>query len=402
MSAGRALIGIAPLYLLCVLAGCQEMWYQEQRLEAQRKWVGLRADIKLRLAAEQIENGRISSACETLAEAIALDAADPTPHRIMAECQLELGDLTAAHHAARRAVALGGNSGELAYLQGVIAEHRAGNEEALKHFLEAVRLEPDNTDYASAATECLVSLGRADEAVSLVSGQLQRRPTDGRLRRLRAHVLLLLNQREQAAADFEAAGQLLDSSPSDAGEYGLLLVSLGRYARALAELQPLVERPAESEKVSPAVLRGVAECHIRLGEPNRARQLLREHVRQTPDDGRGWWLLAQSNLSLGDWDAVRDCVERGEQLASRASDWTLLRAYLSWRDGDSDTTASLLESILHQRPDDVVVLGFLAQVHERLADYGRARREYEAVLRLDPEAAWVRARLEAGVGSAGD
>ena len=61
---------------------------------------------------------------------------------------------------------------------------------------------------------------------------------------LRAQVHLLLDEPELAVEDFKSAESLLADAPGMSEEFGLLLVRIGRYAEALALLQPLVESAA--------------------------------------------------------------------------------------------------------------------------------------------------------------
>ena len=413
MSADRSLAGverravlarvipvIATACALVTSTGCQLPPHQTQQLAAEQNWNRVRAELKLGLANEQFEDGRVHEAVATLREAVALDPKNPTYQRVLAKCYLEQGVLTAASEAVDHAKRLGDTSAELAYTQGMIAERRSRAEDALRHYRKAAGLEPNSVDYLLAAAECLVTVGCAGEAKAFVDEQLRRLQGDGQLLLLRARISVLLGDLMSAAADFEAAGDCLTDAPWAAEEYGLLLARLGRYAEASAVLRPLVEladqtseASVEAVPVSSSVLRALAICHARAGTPEQSRKLLEEHLRQSPDDARAWWLLAESLMRLGDWDGVQHCVERGERIAPETSHWKLLRAYLAWHGGDLATTAALLESILTDRPSDVLAHRFLGRVYERGNDFDRARGHYETALEIDPDDAWVRARL---------
>lgn len=387
----------------CTLAtdsGCQLPSHKTQKLEAEQDWNRVRAEFKLGLANQQLEHGRVSEAVATLQEAVALDLRSPTYHRILARCYLEQGALTAARDATELAKQLGDTSAELAYTQGMIAERGSRDEEALRYYLEAAELEPTNMDYLLAAAEYLVTVGRADEAKAFLDEQLRRLQGDGQLLLLRARICVLLGDPEQAAADFEAAEDLLADAPWAAEEFGLVLVRLGRYAEALAVLRPLVEaegRLSEEEPgalpASAAVVRALATCQNRVGKPAKAKLLLEEHLRQSPDDGRAWWLLAESLMRLGDWDGVQHCIQQGEQTAPGTPHWRLLRACLAFHGGDMAAATTLLESVLSERPDNVLAHCLLGQVHEQRDELERARDHYETALRIDPDVPWARARL---------
>jgi Tfp pilus assembly protein PilF len=391
---------LAGVCALVIGSGCQLPSHQEQKRQAQQDWRLLRAEFMLQLGGQQLGDGRIREAVVSLQETAALDPTDATPHLLLAKCYLEQGALDSALEASDLAKSLGGSSAESAYMRGMIAERRSHNEEALEWYGKSARLEPTNLDYCLATAECLVTTGRAIEAKALLDEQLRRLEGNEQLLLLRARVCAHLGDLEQAAADFEAAGGIPTETGWAAEEYGLVLVRLGRPAQALAVLRPLMESASQSLgeepgalPLSPAGVRALATCYQQTGAVVRARTLLEEHLRLSPNDARAWYLLAKSHIEAGQWEGARHCVLRGEQAAPRMSDWRLLRACLAWHDGDLAASASHLESILTENCDDALAHCFLGQVREQGNEPDRARAHYETALQIEPDDAWALAGL---------
>lgn len=382
---------VVTLFAAVTNIACHESAQRDRQLEAEAEWKRVRAEFKVRLANEQVKDGRVEEALEVLHEAVALDPSAPAHHILLAKCYLEKGDLAAACAAIDHAEAVSGTSAEIAYARGMIAERRAWHDEAMQHYLEAVNLEPANVDYVLAAGELLVAVGRAAEAKAFLDEQIQDLHATELLLLLRARICVLLSDLEQAAADFRAAEDLLVDHRWAAEQYGLVLVRLGRHAKALAVLRPLVESADRLPDMtsaavanSPAAVRALATCHLRLKSPQQAKSLLEEHVQRYSEDGRAWWLLAESCVRLGDWNGALDSAKRGERVAPGMSGWKLLRAYSTQNSGDTETAITCLKSILSKQPNDVLAHVLLAQVYEQSDNLDLALSHYETAHRLDP------------------
>ena len=109
----------------------------------------------------------------------------------------------------------------------------------------------------------------------------------------------------------------------------------------------------------------LATCYNRVGAPWKAKQLMEDHLRESPSDGRGWWIKAESLMRVTDWEGAQHCIERGEEQTHQIADWGILRACLDWRLGDVDGAAAILESLVAEKPDDPLARRLLAHVYNR-------------------------------------
>ncbi|MCH7814286.1 MAG: tetratricopeptide repeat protein [Planctomycetes bacterium] len=242
---GRIPRAATALAALIALAGCHGVTHQQQRDQAERHWSQVRARVKLQLATQQYEVGQIEAAITTVREAIGLDPISVPSHLLLSRAFLEQGDLPNAGRVLDAAEGLGLEAAELCYMRGVIAERSRRLVEALADFERAARLDPDQKDYLVARAECLVAVGRPEEACALVVESADRFDRDGTLDTLLAEILLLLHDEAGAAAAFRRALPLVDDNELVVEQYGLLLTRLNRPAEALAVLQPLVENRRE-------------------------------------------------------------------------------------------------------------------------------------------------------------
>jgi tetratricopeptide (TPR) repeat protein len=362
---------VLGLLLPAMNVGCHHGDRRRPASETAQDWERLRAQFKLRLASDQLEQGHVLEAMATLQKAATLDTKNPAYHQMLARCYLETSSPAEARNAILQAERLGAPPAPLAYLRGILAERQSDYEEALRCYRKAVELVPANVDYRLAVAECLVSLDRAAEAKAFLDDELSGSEGEEQLTLLRAQVHLLLDDLEAAAADFEAAEGLLAGLPWLAEEFGLVLVRLGRYAEGMALLRSYVESASESSyetsgasPASGAAVRGLATCYNRLGTPENARELMEDHLRRSPQDGRGWWILAESLVRLGDLEEAQRSIDLGKKHAPRVSDWRLLEAYLAWKQGDADRTTLLMGPVIADRPDDALAHWFLVRAHE--------------------------------------
>lgn len=367
----RCPVFVFPL-VVCLSAldtGCHQSAFQKDRQSAEQDWDRLRGEFKLRIAMEQIERGHVHEAMASLRKVIALDPKNPAVYRLLARCQLEMSSLSAVTKSLNQAERLGDASAELHYMKGMLAERESRFKEALQHYRLAAEQEADHIDYLLAVAESLMHLGRVVDANALLDEHIQTGNADAQLTLLRAQTHLLLDKPEAAAADFEAAEDLLSGAAWAAEDYGLLLVRLGRLFQAVAVLRPIVESGQQSLQTesgprhpSGAAVRGLATCYLRLGAPGKARKLLVDHLTRAEDDGRAWWLLAETMIQLEGWDDARDSIRQGRVATPQIPKWDLLEACVAWRQGDLEKTALLLEAVVIHKPQNDAAQWFLAQV----------------------------------------
>ena len=407
---------ILPLAMLLVLfaaAGCTT--HAQRRVQAERHWNQVRARVRYQLASQQFERGQIEAAVETVNEAIAADDSSADQYLLLAHCLLEQGKLTSARAAVARAQRCGQPTtgepsvqpvGEAEYTLGLIAERSDQLDAALDHYRRARSRDEAVVDYLVAEVECLTALGRPDEALALLSENIGRFDPDGTLEALRAHICVLIGDRETAVHAFRLA---MERSGCGTGlragrtpgwcdvmieEYGVLLSETGRYSEAVALLHPYVEAHGH---VSPSVAAALAAGCLATDRTAEAKRLLREEVRRSPRHAKCWMLLARASILTNDWMTARRCADRlvsAEGRVPRSAQAHLLRGFVCWRQSDLPGAEESLRRALSIDSNDPLTHCVIGRVLEDTGRRVAARDHYRRALQIDPHFAWAKHLLD--------
>ncbi|MBU0716764.1 MAG: tetratricopeptide repeat protein [Planctomycetes bacterium] len=390
----RAVV-IASLLLVLPQFGCTS--HSDRRVQAERRWNQVRARIKYDLASQQFERGRTETAIETVSEAIAADPSSADQFLLLAHCNLEQGKLVSARKAAEQAKRCAPDMADIDYTLGVIAERSEQWEAALEHYRRARSQDENVVDYVVAEAECLAVAGRLEEAIALVTANIQRFDSDGTLETLLAEICLLTGDKETALNGLSLAIERSGCQPGRTEgrggcttlieEYGRLLSETGRHAQAVALLHPYVEARSDAP---PSVVTALCVGYLETGRTSEARRLLREEVKRRPDHAKGWMLLARASVMTDDWTTARRCADQLERLVPHSSHAHLLRGFVCWRQDDLPAAVDSLQRALAIDPDDALAHCLIGQV---LEDLGRppaaTKAHYERALQIDPQFAWA-------------
>ena len=330
-------------------------------MQAEQRWNSIRGRVKYQLARQQYEAGLLIECTGTVAEAISLEPFHADAYILLARANLDLGKPATAQEALEVARRAGFNSADLLYTEGVILEQRGRIEAALAKYTPACELETGNVDYLVARAECLVALGRAEEARAFLKDRADGVDDAGTVAALSAHIALLLGNQEEAARAFGDALIAAGDSAMVAEAFGLLLVRMGRYAEALSLLRPLVENPSALHATG-AVRRGLARCYLALRDPTSAKATLTEYAGAHPEDAPAQLLLAKAAIASGDlWTAVR-AVDMAEQRGPYNPEVAFVRAVIDWKDGEYAAAERWLTGVLERNPGDVDARSLLGEV----------------------------------------
>jgi Tfp pilus assembly protein PilF len=278
-------------------------------------------------------------------------------------------------------------------MRGVMLERSRQVSSALQSYERARQLDPAEKDYLVAEAECLVALGRTEEARQRVLEAIDDFERDGTLDTLVAEISMLLGQDEDAAAAFRRAMPLLGENDLVAEEFGLLLVRMDRFAEAVSVLQPLFERAGD--ETPGLVVRALARSHLELGRADTAEQILRDRLRKRPEDGEAWLLRAEAAIGCRDIAAAERHIEAALRLAPGDQQAHLLHGYVAWRQGALAEAAASLRKSLELDPDNVLAHCLMGQALVDAGHISQAREHWRRALQIDPGSHWAKAGLDA-------
>lgn len=381
------------LILILCNATCQHTSHNTLRDTAQSDWNRVRARYKMNMAKQKFENGRVEEAISIVQDAARLDSQQSIYFRSLATYQLELGNIEKSQQAIDHAKTLGDETPELAYIEGILAERQLDTVKALELFRKAVDLNPANVDYILATTETLVEFNMLESAIDFLDGKISAVIDRCPLLILRARIHVLQNDLGAAIRDFSWAKEILSDSRWLDEEFGILLERAGRFSEAVAIIEPLIESTyattdtnSDDMIISSTAIRSLASSYNRLHKPTQTRELLEKHLSQNAEDSRSWWLLAECNILLAQWDRVEQCIREGESVSRHSVNWGILKAYLSLQQGDVEQTKSLLKTVMSdpaQNPNTAAMAHILSgRVYEKTNELNQSRKHFEAAQKI--------------------
>jgi Tfp pilus assembly protein PilF len=386
-SVGRLLAG-----LLLLTTACNTMRHTDAKAQAHQRWSQVRGQVKLQLAGQQYDATLFDDAAATLKESIALDPTQTEAYALLAKAYLELGKTASAQQVLDAAGHKSLASAELVYLGGVILEQRGQLEEALAKYASARKLDATNADYLVAQVECLVSLDRAESAMQTLTESANRIDDDGTVSALAAHLATLLDEPGVARRRYGEALAAHGENRLLAEELGRLLIRAQRYEEALAILSPVLDAQ-DGERTSGTLRRAIATCHLALGNPRMAKQILDPYARSHPEDSIAQLMVAKAALACDDILTALWSVDLAAQHEPNQPELWLVRAAVNWKRGKLITAASDLYDVLQNDPNDVDAHCLLAEVMRARDQADAARMHFEKALQLDPSCPWASAGL---------
>jgi golgin subfamily B member 1 len=254
---------------------------------------------------------------------------------------------------------------------------------ALVFYRRALAFEPESKELFAAIDAILVRTARHEERVSLYREALDHR-FDPSERLAALHTMASLQKSELGRPDdaIETYRQVLDVDDGDVRALDAL-TELYRERERWDDLAELYLRRAESAKTAAegaAHRLALARLHIKLGQIDRAVDQLEEVVRDLPSHPE----------AIAELEALR----KNEEQRQRVVD-ILRPIYESLDDWRRQITLNEDRFALADASEKVAVLRETAELWERRGgDLARARRAFEAGLKLDPEDSGARTDYE--------
>lgn len=367
-----------------------------------------------RLAVAWLALGQIENAQRTLAEAIALDPARPTLHKLMGAVQIARGDVATAQASLERAVELAPASHEASFALGALQCERLGRcADGLVLLQRAVTLAPDSVRYEVAAGRALLQVGRVREALQAFSTAVHLDPSS-----VEAHIGLGVSRSKlaryaEAATALERALALDPVHPDVRLQLAAAYRQLGRSRDAQAQrtahrrIEPHV---AEIDRLralaqpgrNPSAHFDLARLYARLGHDEGTVRHLRAGLSLQPDNARAWQNLGNAHIRLG---------RSGEAIAAYRQALNLRPDYgLAWYNlgtayatgGYMDLSRAAYNQALKFSEHSADILTALGNLELQQGDAQVAAQRYEQALAHDPALPAAQRGLVLAYRQAGD
>jgi tetratricopeptide (TPR) repeat protein len=388
-----AILGGLSLVLVAgLVGGCAALFPKNPHKEGAERWGRVRGRIKLQLAKDQFEAGRIREAEVQLKEAVGLDPKSPDAQILLAKLNLEKGELIAAKAALDAAIQLNGTSAEIDYLHGVIAQRYGDLDAALAYYREASDRAPESAAYVAAQAETLAALGRLTEALELIDARQRDFERNATLRALAGNIHTLLGQYEEASDAYREAAGLAKDDVQLQLQLGVSLARAGRYQEAIAVLAPALAQKPDTPWSARLAL---GRAYLGRSDVSAARDVFRDAIRACANDAEPWTWLGRTALACGDLIVARQASEKATTLAPRDAAGWLLLGYVCERQKDYPSARTALEASLRLDPRDSLAHCLLGQVLEAQGRKADAVSHYRQAIEANAGCEWAEELLAA-------
>lgn len=352
---------LALLAALLAAPGCVSTQQQARRESAER-WNRARAQVKARLASDQLAAGHIEDAAADLAAAFQVDPTNPELLTLQARIDLARGDLAAAERLLERVEAQGQLRAEVEYLLGVIEEQRLHWSVALEHFARAADEDPQEVAYLVAIVQAMLQLGQAADALALLESY---EAEFGWMSAYHAALAECYEQLEDWTRAASAWRKVLDANddPGIRERLATALYRAGRWSQAIGHFERLLDE-AETQPVAPLRL-ALAACLLENSQPEAAREQISFVLRDDSRNVTALQLMARVFVERGELEHARRTAERALQLAPDNLRSLELVAALAFRTGDTSRASLLARQVERLFPDSDSPIA--RQILERLS-----------------------------------
>lgn len=248
--------------------------------------------------------------------------------------------------------------------------HRAMGdiEQARKHYLQAIREDPGDTDMLKDYADLLADAGQLDDAAEKYRLIIELEPDYVSAHTALGEVALKAGPLKDAVARFRAALEIEPTCPGIHARLGEALLRQGRLAEAKRHLSVELERNPDDAQA----LMTLGNCLLEMGRPTAASYCFRRLLNNQPDAPGPHHNLAVCSFINGKFD---EGIEHCRKALELRPDYVMAmhKLALAWlHTGRTDRAAQVLAHAHELEPDNPAILQLQKRLRwYRLAGYVR-------------------------------
>ena len=335
-------MGVLLVILAAFTTGCENM-QGRARAESQARWNRARAEVKLKLASDQLAAGNIADADAELAAAYRLNPDSSALNVMQARIQLAKGDLASAERLLAGASAEEDAGGEIAYLLGVIQEQRLRWPEALECYVRAADADPQEIAYVVAIVQLMLQQGRANDALALLESYEPQFGWTSAYQAALAECCEQLGNWTRAARAWRGVADTVAADADIRERLALAMFRAGHRTEALDYFNRLLEEHPELPRI-PLRL-AAAKCLLEEGAVFEACERINEVLRTAPRRLEALHLLACAYAQQDQFERAAQTAERALRLAPNDVPTLEIAATMAFRAGRHERAAVLAKRI---------------------------------------------------------
>jgi superkiller protein 3 len=355
---------------------------EKANADAKKEWARARANVLRNLGKEQYENGSFDKCRQTLVDALKIDP-DNEPLRILsARLAIEQGNLELADKELVLARRLEPKDAEADYLAGVVCQRWQRSQDALDYYRSASEKQPSELAYLLAYAETMVSMGRPDEALSLLQQKVVFFEYSATIRDAVGQ-LLMQKEKYHEAADMLRQASILAVEDNGIREH---LAMACFYDKQYGDASELLGRVVHDDRFAKRVdlYLVMGECQLKLNKPRDARDSFEVASQIAPNNAAVWTGLGKAALQINDLRRADISIRRSLSINPASSEGNLLLGYVRLKEKKLPEALAAFKKANTIDPADTVSLCMLGLVLEKMGKGDEAMKCYARALKMNP------------------
>jgi tetratricopeptide (TPR) repeat protein len=349
---------------------------------AKEQWAHARANVLGSLAKEQYENGNFEKCRQTLTDAIKMDP-DNAPIRLLsAKLAIEQGNLEFADKELVLARRLDPKSAEADYLEGVVCQRWQRSQDALDYYRSASEKQTNELAYLMAYAETLVSMGRSDEALTLLQGKVVFFEYSATIRDAVGELLMQKDKYHQAVEVLRQASILAAEDNGIREHLALACFYDKQYGDAADLFGRIVHDDKYAKRVDLFLFLG--ECQLKIDKPRDARDSFEAASQIAPNQAGVWTGLGKAALQINDLRRADISIRRSLSIEPGNGETNLLMGYVRLREGKLNEALAAFKKANSIDAADTVSLCMVGYVLEKMGKSDDALKCYTRALKMSP------------------
>ena len=376
---------LCALILLGIAAGCQQQ-HAENKRAAMERWQRARLQVSLDMARQQFEGGQLDKARETAQGALKIDPQYAEALVLLGQIHLEQDQANQARRCFEKCLLSNPEHAEANYSLGSIYEKWNELDRAEAYYQAAWQAEPDQLAYLLATVETLISQGKLERGLEMISQGVERVGRDASLCLAAGTIHERQGNSEEAIAMFRQANHLRPGDSSIMESLAFALQRNGQAAEAAILFEELTEK-AREESASPSAAHYLAmgDCYIELGELHKAQRCFENLNEHGKASATVWGRLAQIALARNQYDRARQCASNALALDSKRADALVVLGYLALKKQYYEQAENIFRGIIEEDDRNGLAYCLLGQSLAGRGKIEEAADCYAAALAIDPD-----------------